>query len=77
MSKRHQLWLNLSSALDDGDFFDIYRKMLYADISVVSSGIPDTLQIVFPSNKEWQNKIYLQLVEKQRRHDVALQEQNK
>lgn len=76
MSKKHQLWLNLNSALDDGGLFDLFRRMLYSDISVVSDGgIPDTFRIVFPSDKEWQNKIYLQLVEKQRRWDAALKEQ--
>lgn len=85
MSKRHQLWLNLSSTatLMGGDggggsnIFDLLRKMLYSDISVVSTsggGIPESFRIVFPSDKQWQNKIYLQLVAKQRKHDAALKE---
>lgn len=76
MSKKHQLWLNLNrSKLRDGRFYNLFRKMLYSDISVISSGIPESYRIVFPSDKDWQNKIYLQLVEKQRRHDAALKQQ--
>lgn len=81
LSKRHQLWLNLSTAIADNNeqIFEIFRqRMLYSDISVVNtipSGFPESFRIIFPSNKEWQNKIYLKLVEKQRKHDAAGEKQ--
>lgn len=76
MSKQHQLWLTLS-ALGDGNIFavlpELIENMLYSDISLVSAGIPESFSIVFPSDSKWQNKIYLQLVEKQRQQDALLQ----
>lgn len=69
---QHRLWLNLITSDNVFAFDTQMRKMLYTDIHAIC-GISDDFKITFPSDNKWRNKLYIKLVEIQRKHDAALQ----
>ncbi|KAJ8984877.1 hypothetical protein NQ317_002717, partial [Molorchus minor] len=68
----HRLWVNLS-ALGEGNIFAVLPQLMKDMLSDDAADDVDDgfFDVVLPSDKEWQKKIYFKLVEKQRLADTT------
>lgn len=66
-----RLWVRLS-ALGEGNVFavlpELFRKMITQDALKAAT---EPLDMIFPSDEQWKEKIYYRLVEQQRKADAA------
>lgn len=77
-NNEHQLWVSLS-ALAGGNVFavlpQLMRNMFNESASILDEYQDDNIDIILPSDYDWQTKIYYKLVEKQRQCDGIDQEE--